>query len=111
MLHYYACGLAGMNESDFWASEVWVVINRINAYHEKESTWWQKISWLGSLIISPYTKKGQKSSPDKLAPWAWDDGKETGPLSPEERKKIFAEADARAKRAHERRQKLKNGKT
>jgi hypothetical protein len=100
-----------MSETDFWDNEMWMAFNRMEGYRQKEKKDWQLFSWLGTLVVSPYVKKGQQNTPDKLAPWAWDEAKEQKrPLSAEEKRKLFAEADERVKRAYERKlKKRQNG--
>ena len=76
MLHYYACGMAKMLESEFWAAEFWAVQNRISAHvrmnelHEKGE--WQRISVLGSWVLNMFAKKGKTIKPSKLIPMVWD---------------------------------------
>lgn len=95
-----------MSEPDFWGSEYWIVGNRIDAYNEREVREWQRISFLASYVVAPYAKKGQKTGPKDIAPWAWGEAKEENkPLTPEQQQR-FAKIDAAMKRKHAKR----NGK-
>jgi len=94
-----------MSETDFWDNEVWAVLNRIDAwgkkYEQQEKGELQRISLLGSWMLNPYSKKGKPIKPQDLLPAVWE-GINTsgskGPLSAEERAKIFAKHDAIARK-------------
>lgn len=97
--------MAGMTESDFWDSEIWVILNRIDAwgrkYEQQEKGALQRISLLGSWLLNPYSKKGKPVKPQDLLPSVWEGvklGNDKGPLSLEERQKIFARHDAIARK-------------
>lgn len=94
-----------MQEQAFWDSELWAVLNRINAYAKKcerdEKAALQRVSLLGSWVLNPYSKKGKPIKPKDLLPAVWRDVEiagDKGPLSAEERKRIFARHDAIAKK-------------
>ena len=97
--------MAGMSETDFWDNEVWAVLNRIDAwgkkYEQQEKGELQRISLLGSWMLNPYSKQGRPVNPQDLLPAVWE-GINTsgskGPLSAEERAKIFAKHDAIARK-------------
>ena len=93
-----------MAESDFWDNEVWVALNRIDAwgkkYEQHEKSELQRISLLGSWLLNPYSKKGKPVKPKDLLPAVWEgvEAMTNKPLTAEERAKIFARHDAIAKK-------------
>jgi hypothetical protein len=95
-----------MAESDFWSNEIWVVLNRINAWSERyrreDKAEIQRLSLLGSWLLAPHKAKGKpRIKPSDLAPPVWS-GSEAGPssrpLTEEEREEVFAKHDRLAKK-------------
>jgi len=84
-----------MSESDFWESPLWVVLNRIKGYSDREQREWQRASW--QVYYLGHWKKGSNINPQKLAPWAWDLEKQK-PLTLEEQQARFGKADAYMKK-------------
>jgi hypothetical protein len=63
-----------MNEVEFWQSEPIFFAKKLKGFNdlefEREKREWEQTRWLGTMVVSPYSKKGL--SPKDVLSFPWD---------------------------------------
>ncbi len=90
----------GMGESEFWDTSFYIFSMRLHAYRkQKEENYindWERIRWLGSVLLQPHSKRTLR--PRNLIIFPWELPDEVPTTIPEELLKLSEAMDAEAKK-------------